>query len=45
MILITTAGGVGAEAACLLATRGEPLRVLVRPPGKVAVLPGKRRSR
>ena len=29
MILITTAGKVGAEAARLLAQRGEPVRVLV----------------
>jgi len=32
MILITTAGKVGAEAARLLAERGEPVRVLVRNP-------------
>ncbi len=29
MILITTAGKVGAEAARLLAAQGEPVRVLV----------------
>ena len=34
MILITTAGKVGAEAARLLAQRGEPVRVLVRDPDK-----------
>ena len=38
MILITTAGKVGAEAARLLAAQGEPVRVLVRNPGKVAAL-------
>ena len=30
MILVTTAGKVGAEAARLLVARGEPVRVLVR---------------
>ena len=34
MILITTAGKVGAETARLLAQRGEPVRVLVRDPEK-----------
>jgi len=38
MILITTAGKVGAEAARLLAAQGEPVRVLVRNPEKVATL-------
>ena len=38
MILITTAGKVGAEAARLLAAQGEPVRVLARHPEKVAVL-------
>ncbi len=38
MILITTAGKVGAEAARLLAQRGEPVRVLVRDPEKAAAL-------
>ena len=38
MILITIAGKVGAEAARLLAAEGEPVRVLVRNPGKVAAL-------
>jgi uncharacterized protein YbjT (DUF2867 family) len=38
MILITTAGKVGTEAARLLAQRGEPVRVLVRDPSKAAVL-------
>jgi len=38
MILITTAGKVGAEAARLLAQRGEPVRVLVRDPGKASAL-------
>ena len=38
MILITTAGKVGAEAARLLAQREEPVRVLVRDPGKAAAL-------
>lgn len=38
MILITTAGKVGAEAARLLADRGEPVRVLVRDPVKVTAL-------
>ena len=38
MILITTAGKVGAEAARLLAAQGEPVRVLARNPEKVAVL-------
>jgi uncharacterized protein YbjT (DUF2867 family) len=38
MILITTAGKVGAEAALLLADRGERVRVLVRDPEKAAAL-------
>jgi uncharacterized protein YbjT (DUF2867 family) len=38
MILITTAGKVGSEAARLLADRGERVRVLVRDPGKAAAL-------
>lgn len=38
MILITTAGKVGAEAARLLAAREEPVRVLVRDSSKVAAL-------
>src|SRR5882762_3555156 len=38
MILITTAGKVGAEAARLLARRGAPVRVLVRNPEKVTAL-------
>jgi uncharacterized protein YbjT (DUF2867 family) len=38
MILITTAGKVGAEAARLLAAQDEPVRVLVRNPEKVAAL-------
>src|SRR6267143_6253311 len=38
MILVTTAGKVGAEAARLLAERGVPVRVLVRSPEKVAAL-------
>jgi uncharacterized protein YbjT (DUF2867 family) len=38
MILITTAGKVGAEAARLLAGRGVPVRVLVRDPAKAAGL-------
>jgi uncharacterized protein YbjT (DUF2867 family) len=38
MILITTAGKVGAEAARLLAGQGERVRVLVRNPEKVAAL-------
>ena len=38
MILITTAGKVGAEAARLLAGRGEQVRVLVRDPDKVTAL-------
>src|ERR1700691_1149680 len=38
MILITTAGKVGAEAARLLAQRGEPVRVLVRAPEKATAL-------
>jgi nucleoside-diphosphate-sugar epimerase len=36
MILITTAGKVGAEAARLLAAQGEPVRVLVRNPESLA---------
>jgi uncharacterized protein YbjT (DUF2867 family) len=38
MILVTTAGKVGSEAARLLAGRGEPVRVLVRDPAKAAAL-------
>jgi uncharacterized protein YbjT (DUF2867 family) len=38
MILITTAGKVGSEAARLLASRGEPVRVLARHPEKVSAL-------
>lgn len=38
MILVTTAGKVGSEAARLLAQREEPVRVLVRDPGKVTAL-------
>jgi putative NADH-flavin reductase len=38
MILIATAGKVGAETALLLAQRGEPVRVLVRDPEKATAL-------
>jgi uncharacterized protein YbjT (DUF2867 family) len=38
MILITTAGKVGAEAARLLTAQGEPVRVLARYPEKAAPL-------
>jgi uncharacterized protein YbjT (DUF2867 family) len=38
MILITTAGKVGAEAARLLSAQDQPVRVLARNPEKVAVL-------
>ncbi|MDQ1716833.1 MAG: hypothetical protein QOE89_786 [Pseudonocardiales bacterium] len=38
MILITTAGKVGAEAARRLAAQGEPVRVLVRDPEKATAL-------
>jgi uncharacterized protein YbjT (DUF2867 family) len=38
MILVITAGKVGAEAARLLAARGEPVRVLVRHPEKATAL-------
>ncbi|HEY5333879.1 MAG TPA: SDR family oxidoreductase [Solirubrobacterales bacterium] len=38
MILITTAGKVGSEAARLIAGRDEPVRVLVRDPEKVTAL-------
>ena len=38
MILITTAGKAGAEAARLLAQCGEPVRVLVRDPAKATAL-------
>jgi uncharacterized protein YbjT (DUF2867 family) len=38
MILITTAGKVGAAAARLLTAQGEPVRVLARNPEKLAVL-------
>ena len=38
MILVTTAGKIGAEASGLLAQRGAPVRVLVRNPEKVTGL-------
>jgi len=38
MILVTTAGKVGAETARLLGQRGEPVRVLVRDPDKATAL-------
>src|SRR5271163_4100124 len=38
MILVTTAGKVGAEAARLLAGREEPVRVLARDPDKAKAL-------
>jgi uncharacterized protein YbjT (DUF2867 family) len=38
MILVTTAGKVGAETARLLAQRGEPVRVLVHVPEKATAL-------
>ena len=38
MILVTTAGKVGAEATRLLAERGTPVRVLVRDPDKAKPL-------
>ena len=38
MILVTTAGKVGAETARPLAQRGEPVRVLVRDPEKATAL-------
>jgi uncharacterized protein YbjT (DUF2867 family) len=38
MILITTSGKVGSEAARLLADKGEPVRVLVRDPAKATAL-------
>ena len=38
MILITTAGKIGAEAARLLADRAEPVRILVRDPQKATAL-------
>lgn len=38
MILVTTAGKVGSDAARLLAEQEEPVRVLVRDPEKVAAL-------
>ena len=38
MILVTTAGKVGAEAARLLAAQGTPVRVIARNPEKVAAL-------
>ena len=38
MILITTAGKVGAEAARLLAAQNEPVRVLARHPEKASAL-------
>ena len=40
MILVTTAGKVGSEAARLLAQREVPVRVLVRDPGKAKALAG-----
>ena len=40
MILITTAGKVGAEAASRLAQQGIPVRVLVRDPSKATALAG-----
>src|ERR1700730_7124318 len=39
MILVTTAGKIGAEASRLLAQRGAPVRVLVRNPENVTGLP------
>ena len=38
MILVTTAGKVGGEAARLLAARGEPVRTLIRDPAKAPAL-------
>jgi uncharacterized protein YbjT (DUF2867 family) len=38
MILITTAGNVGAQAARLLASQGEPVRVIARDPEKASAL-------
>jgi uncharacterized protein YbjT (DUF2867 family) len=38
MILVTTAGKVGAEAVRSLILRGVPVRVLVRDPGKAEAL-------
>jgi len=38
MILVTTAGKIGAEASRLLAQRGVPVRALVRHPEKVSAL-------
>ncbi len=38
LILVTTAGKIGAEASRLLAGRGAPVRVLVRHPEKVTAL-------
>jgi uncharacterized protein YbjT (DUF2867 family) len=38
LILVTTAGKVGAEASRLLAQRGAPVRVLVRNPEKMSAL-------
>jgi uncharacterized protein YbjT (DUF2867 family) len=38
MILVTTAGKIGAEASRLLAQRGVPVRVLARHPEKVSAL-------
>jgi uncharacterized protein YbjT (DUF2867 family) len=38
LILVTTAGKIGAEASRLLAERGAPVRVLVRNPEKVSAL-------
>ena len=45
MILVTTAGKVGAEAARLLRERDTPVRVLVRDPGKAGQGAGPRRGR
>jgi uncharacterized protein YbjT (DUF2867 family) len=38
MILITTAGKVGSEAALQLAQRGAPVRIVVRNPEKATLL-------
>jgi NAD(P)-dependent dehydrogenase (short-subunit alcohol dehydrogenase family) len=40
MILITTAGKIGAEASRVLAQRGASIRVLVRHPERVTALVG-----
>ncbi len=44
MILVTTAGKVGSEAARLLSEREEPVRVLVRDPEKATALPWRRQG-